>query len=81
MVFSGSAVVDHRNTSGFGLNGRPPLIAIYTGHSPGLQTQDIAYSNDDGRTWIKYPAILSLISAKPTSVTPKSFGISQHPDG
>lgn len=55
MVFSGSAVVDHRNTSGFGLNERPPLIAIYTGHSPGLQTQDIAYSNDDGRTWIKYP--------------------------
>ena len=30
MVYSGSAVVDHRNTSGFGKNGKPPMIAIYT---------------------------------------------------
>ena len=30
MVYSGSAVVDHRNTSGFGKRGKPPMIAIYT---------------------------------------------------
>ncbi len=54
MVFSGSAVVDELNTSGFGIEGRPPLVAIYTGHSAGLQTQDLAWSNDNGRTWTKY---------------------------
>lgn len=56
MIFSGSAVVDWKNTSGFGINGKPPLIAIYTGHYTGkpLQNQQIAYSNDKGRTWTKY---------------------------
>ena len=32
MIFSGSAVVDWKNTSGFGKDGKPPLVAIYTGH-------------------------------------------------
>src|SRR5687768_17126585 len=32
MAFSGSAVVDWKNTSGFGQGGQPPLVAIYTGH-------------------------------------------------
>jgi sucrose-6-phosphate hydrolase SacC (GH32 family) len=56
MIFSGSAVVDWKNTSGFGQNGKPPLIAIYTGHytNKPLQNQHIAYSNDRGRTWTKY---------------------------
>lgn len=56
MIFSGSAVVDWNNTSGFGKNNQPPLVAIYTGHrtEKPRQTQDIAYSNDHGRTWIKY---------------------------
>ena len=53
MAFSGSAVVDLENTSGFGVNGKPPMVAIYTGHSVGLQTRDIAFSNDRGRTWTK----------------------------
>ncbi len=53
MMFSGSAVVDRRNTSGFGKLGRP-LVAIYTGHGHDRQTQDLAYSNDRGRTWTKY---------------------------
>ena len=34
MIFSGSAVVDWKNTSGFGTGGNPPMIAIYTGHRP-----------------------------------------------
>ena len=56
MIFSGSAVVDWKNTSGFGRDGRPPMVAIYTGHHTGkpLQNQQIAYSNDRGRTWTKY---------------------------
>src|SRR6476469_2314912 len=32
MAFSGSAVVDWHDTSGFGRDGKPPLVAIYTGH-------------------------------------------------
>ena len=54
MIFSGSAVVDWQNSSGFGAQGIPPLIAIYTGHSEAEQNQNIAYSNDRGRTWRKY---------------------------
>ena len=56
MIFSGSAVVDEKNTSGFGRNGRPALVAIYTGYRPSdhLQTQHIAYSTDRGRSWTKY---------------------------
>jgi fructan beta-fructosidase len=55
MIFSGSAVVDWKNTSGFGVNGKPPMIAVYTGHRQGRQDQRIAYSNDRGRTWTKAP--------------------------
>jgi sucrose-6-phosphate hydrolase SacC (GH32 family) len=56
MIFSGSAVVDWKNTSGFGKDGKPPLVAIYTGHytTRPLQNQQIAYSNDRGRTWTKF---------------------------
>ena len=56
MAFSGSAVVDHRNTSGFGRDGEPPLVAIYTGHNTKRphQTQYVAYSTDRGRTWTPY---------------------------
>lgn len=57
MIFTGSTVIDQRNTSGFCLNGKPCLVAIYTGNTPGkppLQTQNLAYSNDRGRTWTKF---------------------------
>ena len=61
-IFSGSAVVDHRNSSGLGAEGKEPLVAIYTYHDPEKekaqtgdhQTQGIAYSNDNGKTWVKY---------------------------
>lgn len=60
MIFTGSTVVDTRNSSGFCENSKPCLVAVYTGHTPehggqkALQTQNIAYSNDRGRTWTKY---------------------------
>lgn len=54
MAFSGSAVVDHQNTSGFGVGNQPPLVAIFTGHGLDRQTQDLAFSRDRGRTWTKY---------------------------
>ena len=61
-IFSGSAVADVNNTSGFGTKGKIPLVAIFTHHDPkgekaGISTyqnQSIAYSLDDGKTWIKY---------------------------
>jgi fructan beta-fructosidase len=52
-IWSGSAVVDWRNTSGFGINGQPPLVAIYTAAKDPF-SQAIAYSSDRGRTWTKY---------------------------
>ncbi len=56
MIFSGSAVIDWKNTSGFGSEDRPPMVAIYTGHHTDkkLQDQRLAYSTDKGRTWTKY---------------------------
>ena len=61
-IFSGSAVLDRGNTSGLGTEGKDPLVAIFTYHHPEKekaktldhQTQGIAYSNDQGKTWTKY---------------------------
>jgi Beta-fructosidases (levanase/invertase) len=63
-IFSGSAVVDINNTSGFGKDGKTPLVAIFTHHDPigakartnNYQNQSIAYSLDEGKTWTKYGA-------------------------
>ncbi|KOG14363.1 glycoside hydrolase family 32 protein [Streptomyces viridochromogenes] len=56
MVFSGSAVVDRDNTTGFGTKKNPPMVAIYTSayKNGGKQAQSLAYSTDRGRTWTKY---------------------------
>lgn len=51
--WSGSAVVDWQNTSGFGKDGRPPLVAFYTNAKPPF-AQHLAYSNDRGRSWTQY---------------------------
>lgn len=61
-IFSGSAVVDHQNTSGFGTEGKTPVIAIFTHHNRAkeaaekmdVETQSIAYSLNEGMTWTKY---------------------------
>ncbi len=61
-IFSGSAVVDKNNTSGFGRNGTIPLVAIFTQHieedkkagKSYVQHQSLAYSLDNGKTWTKY---------------------------
>jgi sucrose-6-phosphate hydrolase SacC (GH32 family) len=34
-IFSGTAVIDYKNTSGFGKDSIPPLVAIYTANSQG----------------------------------------------
>jgi len=57
-VFSGSAVVDSRNTTGFGRNGKPAMVAVWTRHETvggkQKQSQSLAYSTDRGRTWSLY---------------------------
>ena len=73
MVYSGSAVVDRGNTSGFGRDGEPPLIAIYTSRTETDQTQSIAYSNDRGRTWTRYAGNPVLDVEDPAFRDPKVF--------
>lgn len=53
MIFSGSSVIDHANTAGFGTDA---MVAIYTGARsfPPHQFQCLAASTDNGRTWAKY---------------------------
>lgn len=57
MVFSGSAIVDHKDSSGF-FNGDSGIVLIYTSalkeNEGGHQQQCIAYSKDDGQNWEKY---------------------------
>ena len=54
-IFSGSAVIDYNNTSGFKNGSENPLVAIYTADfKNSKQQQCIAYSLDKGRTFTKY---------------------------
>lgn len=56
-IFSGSVVIDHHNTSGFGRDGVAPWVAVYTGclrRPEGGQAQELAYSLDSGLTWTPY---------------------------
>jgi sucrose-6-phosphate hydrolase SacC (GH32 family) len=53
MIYSGSAVIDHSNSAGFG---KDAMVAIYTGaiHEPEHQFQCLAASIDNGRHWTKF---------------------------
>jgi fructan beta-fructosidase len=79
MMFSGSAVIDFANTSGFGKNDHPPMIAIYTGHreetkdTKRLEDQRIAYSSDHGRTWTHYSGNPVIDIGSPEFRDPKVF--------
>ena len=55
-IFSGSAVVDYFNTTGFGTLENPAMVAIYTAHKhdDSHQAQALGYSLDEGLTWVKY---------------------------
>lgn len=52
-IYSGSAVLDSFNTSGFGSPGHPTLVAIFTADQPKQkrESQFIAFSTDGGLTF------------------------------
>ena len=51
-MFSGSAVVDWKNTSGLGREGQPPQVLIYT--AAGHPTVQCIASSTDGRNYTKF---------------------------
>lgn len=73
-IFSGSCVVDHDNTAGFGAGA---VIAIYTSAKPTLwgdcQTQSLAYSLDNGYTFTQYAHNPVLTSTERDFRDPKVF--------
>ena len=73
MIYSGSAVVDWHNSSGLckGADSQDSscLIAIYTAAGTNSQKQNLAFSNDRGRTWKIIREIRSLICSSRTSET------------
>ena len=86
-IFSGSAVVDKNNSSGFGTPGNPPMVAIYcvayfaASTDPkdgsvipaGTQAEDIAFSTDRGRTWTPYAKNPVINPLKDPSIDPANF--------
>ncbi|OAS21919.1 fructan hydrolase [Paenibacillus oryzisoli] len=79
-IFSGSAVVDINNTSGFFDQEGSGLVAFYTNEGnqaqPGKpQVQSLAYSRDQGRTWTKFEGnpVLFPASETPDFRDPKVF--------
>jgi len=53
-IWSGCAVVDREDRTGFFGGGRG-LVAIFTQDLDGVQQQSIAHSADKGRTWTMFP--------------------------
>ncbi|MGN7310986.1 glycoside hydrolase family 32 protein [Alkalicoccobacillus gibsonii] len=79
VIFSGCAVVDWNNTTGLFEN-EPGLVAIYTntdqypGSDRSRQRQSIAYSKDQGRSWLKYEGNPVLVDESITDFRdPKVF--------
>lgn len=74
MIFSGSSVVDHDNTAGFG---EGAVIAFYTSAKPSpwgdVQMQSMAYSLDNGKTFTKYEHNPILTSTERDFRDPKVF--------
>lgn len=77
-VYSGSAVVDRRNTSGFQEGSVPPLVVFFTSagehsYQKAPYTQSMAYSTDRGRTWTKYAGNPVIRHIAGTNRDPKVF--------
>jgi fructan beta-fructosidase len=77
MIYSGSAVVDWKNASGLCASGEAAdpscLIAIYTAAGTNIQNQNLAFSNDRGRTWTNYAGNPIADLKQPDFRDPKVF--------
>lgn len=73
-IFSGSCVVDHNNTAGFG---KGAVVAFYTSAKAtpwgDVQSQSMAYSLDNGKTFTKYEGNPILTSSEKDFRDPKIF--------
>lgn len=73
-IFSGSCVVDHENTAGFG---KEAVVAFYTSAKStpwgDIQMQSMAYSLDNGKTFTKYEGKPILTSSEKDFRDPKVF--------
>lgn len=73
-IFSGSCVVDHENTAGFG---KEAVVAFYTSAKASpwgdVQSQSMAYSLDNGKTFTKYEGNPILTSSEKDFRDPKVF--------
>lgn len=73
-IFSGSCVVDHNNTAGFG---KGAVVAFYTSANAtpwgDVQSQSMAYSLDNGKTFTKYEGNPILTSSEKDFRDPKVF--------
>lgn len=73
-IFSGSCVVDHNNTAGFG---KGAVVAFYTSAKAtpwgDVQSQSMAYSLDNGKTFTKYEGNPILTSSERDFRDPKVF--------
>jgi fructan beta-fructosidase len=73
-IFSGSCVVDHENTAGFG---KEAVVAFYTSAKStpwgDMQMQSMAYSLDNGKTFTKYEGNPILTSSEKDFRDPKVF--------
>lgn len=77
-VFSGSAVLDPNNTSGFFPNQTNGVVAVYTLNSPTLQVQEIAYSRDGGYSFTPYSGNPVLDVGSNQFRDPKVFWYQDH---
>jgi sucrose-6-phosphate hydrolase SacC (GH32 family) len=68
-MFSGSAVVDAKNTSGLGRDGQPPMVMFYT--AAGKPTRQCMAWSLDGRTFTKYAQNPVLEQITPGNRDPK----------
>ncbi|MGN1247448.1 MAG: DUF4980 domain-containing protein [Paludibacteraceae bacterium] len=69
-IFSGSAVIDHEGTAGFG---EGAVVAMYTSAELMGQCQSLAYSTDNGQTFTKYSGNPIITEAIPDFRDPNFF--------
>lgn len=73
-IFSGSCVVDHENTAGFG---KDAIVAFYTSAKStpwgDVQAESMAYSLDNGKTFTKYEGNPIVTSTEKDFRDPKVF--------